>query len=120
MSDNLVELEVGTIQGGAAVNAVNELIAKVAKDVLARPNVVEARTVTLKIKIAPELDGESGKNYPSITWDAKDTVPGKKGLTTKAIVEDGALRVSTVENNARQGTLPFRSPGAVAQEGAET
>ncbi len=120
--DNLVELELGTIQQGDALTAVNALLFKAARDVLARPGLKDPRTVTLKVSIAPDFDAETKKNYPNISWDVKQSIPGKKGLTTKAVVDDqaGTLFVSTIEDNARQGTLPLEFPRTAEPEGTGT
>lgn len=89
------DLTIETISNGKALEIVNEELAKVAKDIITRPGLNEKRTVTLTIELKPDMPQDNGEIYPSVDWSVKSSVPGKKGITARAFIEEGKLKLNT-------------------------
>lgn len=117
---SITPIELNNIQLGAAVEKANEALARIARDVTERGRVEKARNVTLTISIKPNVDPESGMNVPEIDWSVKWAVPGHKGMTTRAFVEDGELKVNLndpIGKDPSQPTLFDRVGGNVTEVG---
>lgn len=103
-------LQLENIELGELLSAINEAIGEVSADVADRPHKADARKVKIEIAIKPDVHESAGRtfNQPDIDWKVETTVPGKKGMTTKAFVEDGKLIVNTgmpLGGNPDQQTL---------------
>jgi len=90
------KLEITNIQLGDLVSTANDALDEVAKDVIARPYNKNPRKVTITIIVKPEMTSVEGKNInqPGIDWSVARTLPGNKGLTTRAFIEDQNLVIN--------------------------
>ena len=107
MGQDLREISLEAVQLGKAVERVDEELRRIAADVVSRPRVTDARTVTLKISIKPEQDPESGINIPHVDWSVGFSMPGHKGMTTRAFVDDdGRVKVNMNDPVGQQPQMP--------------
>ena len=106
----LESLSLENIEFGRALAAMNEAIWNVAEDVVKRGRVETARTVTLTVKIAPEVDESGSLNTPNISWTVAFKLPGRTGLNSKGIVVDGRIEVNVDDPNPMQTVLFAREP----------
>jgi hypothetical protein len=95
MDDVLLPLGIDIIDQGRLIEQVNEEILRACKDVLSRPNLDKNRKVTVTTEIKPDLDQESGQNWPTINWGVSTTLPAisRKGL--RALVRNGEVLLNT-------------------------
>ena len=91
----LKELTLDLIELGAAKEAVNQALAKAGDDVTGRAHIEKPRTITLTISLTPRLkhlgEGQLPVNQPDVEWNIKSSLPGEKGMATKAIVKNGKV-----------------------------
>jgi hypothetical protein len=92
--NELQPLSLLNIQGGELVEEANRVLETVDQDVMARSLVNDARTILIKIKIAPCVDPQSGLNQPLVDWSVSHTIPGRKGMQTRAIVHKNQIKVN--------------------------
>lgn len=100
MPDGIVVADILTLGGGRVVAQIHEKLDQAIDDVLDRPGLNNARVVTLKINIKPNLDPTDGLNYPEISTTVSATLPGIT-IEESAIVRGGKAYLST----ARQTEL---------------
>jgi hypothetical protein len=103
-------LQLANIELGALLDAANEYLAEVSQDVLDRPHIGDAREVSIKIQLKPDVQYHEGcaTNMPTIDWAVGKKMPGCKGMTTRAYAEDGKLIINTglpLGGNPRQRTI---------------
>lgn len=90
------QLCLDNIELGALVSAANDALADIGQDAIDRPYNMDSRTVTIKITIKPEIQTYDTQqvNMPAIDWSVGKTMPGRKGMTTRAYAENGRLVVN--------------------------
>lgn len=103
MNGELERLKVENVGMGRAIEMANEYLVKICKDVIDRDSIGKPREVVLKIMVTPEK--ESGENLPEVDWKVSFSVPGAKGITTRAYIENGLVKVSKHTVDARQRTV---------------
>ena len=83
-------LTLDAIELGALVKTTNDILAEIAQDVVDRPYLAGKRTLTLKIVIQPKLEKSETRvvNMPLIDWTVAKSVPGAKGMQTRAYVDN--------------------------------
>lgn len=103
---NTAHLSLSSIQIGALEERANEYLDKIAQDVIERPHDTRKRSLTIKVEISPEWDAESRVNIPNIDWKIDWSVPGAKGMTTRAFVEDDEIRINQTDPIGRRPDQP--------------
>ncbi|MBI2424165.1 MAG: hypothetical protein HYV27_15145 [Candidatus Hydrogenedentes bacterium] len=88
-----VKLSLDSIDAGEAVRAVNDEIARVVADVVARPQKKRSRTVTLKIEVTPDFNPETGRTMVTTEYGVSTSLPGQKGSKTIGTLERDAVMV---------------------------
>lgn len=101
--NGLEEISLANVGMGGAEEKFNEALARVAKDVIARSAIAGSRKVTLTVELAPDVQEEG--NFPDVNWKVSWSVPGSKGMATKAYVEGDKLLVNPNTANPRQRTI---------------
>lgn len=106
----LERLQISNIELGTLIEEVNKNLDIIAGDIISRPDLEGARKVTVEISIKPNQQSamHGTINVPEIDWSVKYTVPGHKGMTTRAFVENGQLIINTgapTESNPDQATI---------------
>lgn len=109
MADSLVKLTLEELEGGRALDEVNKAIDQIAADVIARPYIADAREVTVKIKMVPDMS--TGQNMPETGWKVGTSVPGVTGSKITGMVKETAdgevqVQVNTWSADPRQPALP--------------
>lgn len=125
MADSLVKLTLPELEGGRALDEVNRAIEQACADVIVRPYNGDAREVTLKVRIVPEMS--TGQNMPEISWKVGTSFPGVAGSKITAMVQetqDGEMQVqvNTWSKDPRQPALPGvenERPGNVTKLSAQ-
>lgn len=99
-------LRVELVDDGGVIVAADEELRRICRDVIERPLIGKPRSVTITIEVTPEVDKETGENFPSIGWKVGAKVPGRKGRVTLGFVEDGEIKVNLGDRkNPLQQTL---------------
>lgn len=84
------------IQCGGLMEIANGKLAEISEDVVKRAHLTEGRKLIITVEIKPELKAvapDKTVNKPSIDWKVEYRVPGEKGMTTRAFVQDGKVKV---------------------------
>lgn len=105
-------VSVENLSNGQCLQELNELFTSVLKDVIERPRVEAARKVSLVLTVTPNFNSDTGLNYPDIKFETKQSLPGTKGSTVRAIVSDGKVMVNLFDPNPDQHTLDFMEAAA--------
>ena len=99
--------------GSTGLNdSINDALSQIAADVVARPNVSDNRTVTIKITLKPEIE-DAGPRGSRMTakaeWGVSPSVPGQRSIPFRVF---GDLKHGLVINtsdpthhNPNQGTI---------------
>lgn len=96
---NPLVLEV--IENGSCLEAANEVLEQICRDVCERPHLDQARTLNIKVSVKPKIEStkDGGQmvalNAPEIDWEVNQKIPGQKGMTTRAYVEGGQVIYNT-------------------------
>lgn len=106
----LGKITLGTLYGGAVVEAVDYEIANVLSNIL-DPNTAatKERVVTLKLKIKPGKE----RNIASISFQASSTLVPAEALETSIIIDRDtqgtpvAFELSSRDSEPRMGVLPI-------------
>ncbi len=103
----LVKLGLNVLQDGECVEAVDEELERVCRDVIDRGLIEKARSVTLTIEVKPDLDKDSGKNFPNISWKVASKVPGRLGRGQMGEVrgDEVVVNVGNSSGDVRQETM---------------
>lgn len=103
-------LVIEKLDGGRALERVNEAIGSIVRDVIKRPYVETARTVTLKISIVPHVVGEQGfvNLAPEIEYEVGTKSPPYSGNRTVGAVKQDPLGKDQLLINV---DLPGAEPG---------
>ena len=87
----------------------NHEIDRVCEDVFLRDDIKKGRTVTLKVTITPDLGEEN--ECPMVSWEVDSRIPKVVGPTTRAIMKNGQVCVSFVQDDSRQSDIvEFAAP----------
>jgi hypothetical protein len=118
----MVEVCLEALSAGRALETLNEYLRKIARDVMERSRIEDKRRVTLEISITPQVDEATGINIPEINYKISSSIPGAKGMITRAFIEDGMMKVNTHDPmgaDPRQPTLFDETDNVqdIAQEG---
>jgi len=99
-------LRLENIGFGSLMERANAHLDDICEDVIRRPHLKRPRKVVIEVAITPDYDGDAELNFPTIDWTVKPSVPGAKGMQTKALVKGGAVEVELGNVDARQPMLP--------------
>lgn len=103
---NLEPISVANIGLGMLLAKADEHLAKISEDVVNRPGLKKARTVTITISLTPDEDQNTGYNMPDIDWNVRHKMPGAQGMTSKAFVmqegEEQRVMVDPASMNSAQ------------------
>lgn len=91
-------LTLENVELGALIDTANGALAEICADVIDRHYKTDARELTIKVQIKPEVvDVAPGRrlNRPSIDWQVSTKLPGHKGMTTRAFVEGDKMLINT-------------------------
>ena len=99
------ELQLDTLDSDKAVKKINELIAKAAKDIQARPRVKKDRVITLQVCITSDPD-EDGNNFPKVIWKANHAFPGSKGSICSTYFKDNKLMTNVNDPHGEDPSQP--------------
>lgn len=75
---------------GNLIDDANEAIGEMERDVIQRPNITGARSVTIKLTMKPVLEGNKGetRNFPSFNYDVSPVrKPAVKGMELRGYVD---------------------------------
>jgi len=101
-----VPITVNTIDNGEAVEQVNQLIKRLSEDVIARPHLNAARSISLTFTIKPGVNEATGQNFPIVSWAVKNTYPTIKSAESRGIVKNGEIHINVDDlQNPMQASL---------------
>lgn len=84
----LVKASIGNLDLGDLSRAIDMAMNEMALDVHNRPSIEKARTITIKIMIAPKIQEtpDGVRNYPDITYELKCAKPAKAVTGLKGFI----------------------------------
>jgi len=100
------------------IAALDEELQIIANDVIKRPHIAKARTVTVKITIKPDYDTETKLNSPEIAYELKHSIPGRTGVKSKGLVDGTQLLINHFDPDPNQHNMI--DPKDVDSKGAVT
>lgn len=83
----IVPVTLPNIQAGALIDEANAHLDIAFNDAIQRAMIGKPRKVTLSVEIAPKT-APSGETILEIDWEAKHSIPGSGGLTSRAYIRD--------------------------------
>ncbi|KKM71910.1 hypothetical protein LCGC14_1425820 [marine sediment metagenome] len=99
---NVVDIDEGKLR-----KSIDDHLSMIAKDVVRRVGKTAARKVKVEISIAPSDNDEHDVREATIDWKVDFVIPGKKGSTSKAAIEDGLILVNPWDGaDPRQTIIP--------------
>lgn len=116
MADELNELSIANIAGGAAVEMIDDCLSQVWENIRDRNTEAEkVRTVTLKIRIKPDEERDVGKVELSCT----PTLAPDKPITTRVDIGHEGGRTIAVEHPRQTDIGEFIDPDKVRHIGGK-
>jgi len=102
----IAPVSIENLEGGNALQEVNEALAIIARDVIERSALDKPRKVTLEIMITPGIEIINGQpeNIPFMEWRVKQALPPVYGIQSRGFIQRG---------EARWGKSPFRRSGNI-------
>jgi hypothetical protein len=110
------KLRLELIGFGQCLEKANEALEIVCADVVGRKLLREGREVTVKISICPDASEDGRVNNPTVDWSVRWSIPGAKGLQTRAFVEGGEVKLDVNNADARQRLLFDEKPSAADED----
>jgi len=105
----LRKIELGNIGlanlGNDLLTGANRALDDICKDVVNRHRITKARVLTIKVAITPAYNGETGTHTPLVEFGIETKLPGVTGQPAVGYVEDGVVKVSEFDDDARQRNI---------------
>ena len=101
---DLAPVNVVDIDEGKLRKSIDDHLSMIAKDVVRRWGKTAARKVKVEITIAPSPNDDDVREAV-ITWKVDFMIPGKKGDTSKAAIENGLILVNPWDAQAPLQTI---------------
>ena len=112
---DLAPVNVVDIDEGKLRKSIDDHLSMIAKDVVRRWGKTAARKVKVEITIAPSPNDDDVREAV-ITWKVDFMIPGKKGDTSKAAIENGLILVNPWDAQAPRQTIMPEVKETISEE----
>ena len=112
--ETMSNISIGTLHQGRLMEQVDEALASVCADVVARPGVDMPRKVTVTITVTPDYNAEIDQNFPEIQANVDKKIPGAKLGKQVGQVIGGSVQVNSSPHYADPNKAQMRLDEAPA------